>query len=301
MDEVLKDAGIRVEADPDNALVYRFYDARSGLELERFEVERRIGGIEPAPAAPQASPTAPSPAAPGSLPTASAIKVLGEGDSWINLLWPFSGFPKTFFDVLEGRHDARSLGWPGDEFKDMISKKQYKSGLQSGIYQAFIFSGGGNDLLGGGALANILKDKPAGNPSGEDCINRTELDNVMRRMRRGYRTLAQETAVWSPGTILVIHGYDYAIPRNNGKWIGSQLQAKGYDPLAQLSRDIIRLLVDRFYSSLQIVANENSHVELANLRNTVGNRWHDELHPNSEAATDVAAKIELAFGGAAVS
>ena len=45
------------------------------------------------------------------------LRLLAEGDSWCNLLWPVSGYPKTLVDVLSEQYYTVNLGWPGDTFK----------------------------------------------------------------------------------------------------------------------------------------------------------------------------------------
>jgi hypothetical protein len=41
-----------------------------------------------------------------------------------------------------------SVAWPGDTFEQMLSKRDYRQKIQSAIFDYFVFSGGGNDLLG---------------------------------------------------------------------------------------------------------------------------------------------------------
>lgn len=52
-----------------------------------------------------------------------------------------------------------SVAWPGDTFEQMLSKRDYRQKIQSAIFDYFVFSGGGNGLLGGGALSGFLRHK----------------------------------------------------------------------------------------------------------------------------------------------
>ena len=105
---------IRLEPAADDAFSFRFFDQSTGVELYREEVESFYSR-------------------PQSIPriftrdfTGTALRLCGEGDSWINLLSDISGYPKTFFDILGKKYRTRNIGFPGDTLKQIVDEKQYK-------------------------------------------------------------------------------------------------------------------------------------------------------------------------------
>jgi hypothetical protein len=277
---------VRLVAEADEGFGFKIVDPDTGRELTRAEVEELQAVYPPKQAVRTKS------------LSAASVKLCGEGDSWLNLLSNISGFPKTLFDILGETFPARNLAFPGDTFDEVLAAKQYKSVLKSGLYKVFIFSGGGNDILGGGGLTSLLLKKSEGHGSGDpaDYVNQQTMKQVMGRLGKGYRLAAKEAKVFEPRIRMLIHGYDYALPRKNGKWLGKPMQAKGYAHNEPIAPRIIAFLVDEFNSVLKSVAQENAHVRHIDVRGTVKTRWHDELHPKETAARDVAALFQKEIG-----
>jgi lysophospholipase L1-like esterase len=219
---------------------------------------------------------------------AKPLRVLGEGDSWINLLLPT--FPKTFFNVLGDTFPSRNIGFPGHTFEQILDDKQYVQVLSSGEYRVFVFSGGGNDVLGGGSLEKLLKPKSEGMGSSDpaDYVKSDKLKSVLKSLDAGYRLVAKEAKNAEPDILMLVHGYDHAIPRKNGKWLGKPLKAAGFSHDEPLSLKIIAFLVDSFNAMLANIAKDVGHVRHVDVRGTVKALWHDELHPTTTGAKAVA-------------
>jgi hypothetical protein len=276
-------AGLRMEKSKTHALVYHVYDL-AGERLTRSLFEKQFA--EPLERLRSQYPAA-----------EAEIRVCAEGDSWINILWPLSsilGHERTFFDVIQlsGNYQNVDLAYPGDTFDEILIKKEYEVALKSASYDYFVFSGGGNDVLGGGALNSFLKDRQDADPREpvETWLNMTNVESAINKLAQGYSTIVNETEVWASGkTTMLMHGYDYPIPRSGEPWLGKPLEDKGYHLITdavQIS-SIFKYLVNRFYDMLESIA-ENPVAHLIDLRNTVGDRWNDELHPKSQASTDIA-------------
>jgi hypothetical protein len=277
---------VRLVPESDEGFAFKIVDPDTGRELSRAEV-KELQAVYPPPHAARARSLA-----------AASVKVCGEGDSWLNLLSHISGFPKTLFDILGETFPTRNLAFPGDTFDEVLAAKQYKSVLQSGLYKVFVFSGGGNDILGGGGLTSLLRKKSEGHGSADpaDYVNQPVMKQVMGRLGKGYRLVAKEAKAFEPGILMLTHGYDYALPRKNGKWLGTPMQAKGYKHDEPIAPKIIAYLVDQFNAVLKSVAHDNAHVRHVDVRGTVKTRWHDELHPKEPAARDVAKLFEKEIG-----
>jgi hypothetical protein len=227
----------------------------------------------------------------------SDIRVCAEGDSWINILYPWSapfGYHPTFFDIIEdssGYYTA-STGYPGDTFEEMRAEKDYRTNVASGSFKFFIFSGGGNDILGGGALRSLLKWREE--VSGTDpkaCIHETGLEMALDVLRSGYKEISSDIRRLSRRTRMLIHSYDYAIPRADGPWIGRPMIDKGYN--LTKDRDLVRGIVKHLVDSYHVMLGSVPHTMLVDLRRTVGEgRWKDELHPMRAASRDIAGKFK---------
>ncbi|WP_029059162.1 hypothetical protein [Stappia stellulata] len=269
--------------DPEVALVYRIFgpDGRDETDDLRNRLRTALRNLEIAPGAGQ-------------------LRVCAEGDSWINILWPWSsafGYEKTFFDVIEGdsAYYTRSVGYPGDTLADMLAARDYRQLLASGTFDCFIFSGGGNDVLGGAALSRLLRDRPAtgaaATPAG--CIDPAALAAAVSDLAKGYDFIARDVTAADPDVKMLVHGYDYPRPVAGEPWLGVPFAARGYDLVADkdLIEAILMHLVDAFYDMLATIAASHAHVEVVDLRTIVAGRWNDELHPKETASLDLAAEF----------
>lgn len=226
------------------------------------------------------------------------ISIVIEGDSWANILWPISsvrGFDPNFVDIIDFESDTRVLnfGWPGDTLSNMLNEKEYRSTLRAAQRDFFIFSGAGNDVVGGGAIERLVQQRAAIDPSQpvQSWMATDLVADTYRRIFKAYGTIARECEVWAGGkTSMLVHGYDYVIPRPDGVWLGKPFQRRGYDLVADepIIREIIRFLIDGLYQTLEDLAKQFSIFHVMNLRNTVNDRWTDELHTERSASEDIA-------------
>lgn len=223
------------------------------------------------------------------------FKTCAEGDSWVNILWPLSkikGFNESFVDIIEAdpRCYVNNIGWPGDEFSDIVAKEQYRGPIQSGIFGFFILSGGGNDFLGGRSLARFVSPFSTGGGSNDPVayVRRDNLRAIFDEVERGYLRIIDNVRTWSPATQILLHGYDHAIPRSGGPWMGTPFSALGYDVDSPITASIIKLVVDDFYQLLDGVARNKRNVHVIDVRGKCANHWHDELHPDHVAAVKIA-------------
>ncbi|MBY3258708.1 hypothetical protein HFO09_29820 [Rhizobium laguerreae] len=224
-------------------------------------------------------------------------KICAEGDSWVNILWPISkvkGFNESFVDIIEGdrRCFVNNIGWPGDEFSDIVAKEQYKAPIQSGIFGFFILSGGGNDFLGGRSLARFVKPFSAGGGASDPWayVRKDNLKAIFAEVAAGYQRIIDNVQAWSRNTQILLHGYDHAIPRPGGPWMGTPFSALGYNASDPIAAAIIRVVVDEFYGLLADFDRRESGVHLINARGCCTGHWHDELHPDKSAAIKIAQK-----------
>jgi hypothetical protein len=234
---------------------------------------------------------------------ATAHKIVAEGDSWFRLphLWPF---PKTCIDFLQERgYSIANLAHWGDTLDEMLLKGEFWPYLNGGC-DLLLFSGGGNDVLGNGELASYLNQFDVGHtkPSDAPYYVRKEfydnLDDIVGNLESGLiRPMPRHKKI-------IMHGYDYVIPRPHGPWLGSAMEYRGLDPTfnAALCQAIIKLMINAYNSKLKSLASKYSGVFIhLDLRGTVAKtEWFDELHGKEAAAKKIALKFAKAIDGVTV-
>lgn len=221
------------------------------------------------------------------------LRLLAEGDSWCNLLWPVSGYPKTLVDVLSEQYYTVNLGWPGDTFKKILQEQQdvYRQPLQSNTFDYFIFSAGGVDFFT--ALTHYAKAYQEGDGSDDpnDYI-KPGFDRFLNTIGESYEGVAKQVTTWTSRTTLLLHGYDHAIPKPGGIFLGQRFEGLGYDVAGGMPRKIVREAIDRYYTKLFDVADKTGRrVSVVDCRGAVGTRWHDELHATTTGAGAIAERF----------
>lgn len=224
---------------------------------------------------------------------AARTKLLAEGDSWFNL--PDYIYPKTAVDFLGSDYDfdVSNIALWGDELEAMVTAKQYRQPLRSGLFGHFLFSGGGNDVLG--SIPAYVKPRRPGDTDpahAADYIKAT-FPQKISQMMGFYRTLANDARDATAGrVVLYVHGYANPIPKKGGHYLGGPLEMLGFDPVAHapLCRAIVAQMVKLFNDALQSFAQGTAHVVYSDLRPAMGERdWYrDEIHPNETGAKKIA-------------
>ena len=210
--------------------------------------------------------------------------IVSEGDSWFQ--YPL--LLKDTIDHVMDRYAVLSLGAAGDLLKRMADKREYMRALHDTGAEILLMSGGGNDLVAGGALASHLEAfhpdlKPEDYllPSFQALLDEalTHYGRMFRQVRDGF-----------PHVSILCHGYDYPVP-NKDRWLGKPMESRGIRDRT-LQKAIAACMMDHFNRRLRRLANTMPHVTYIDCRGTVGDhRWHDGLHPIDEGYGDVAAKF----------
>ena len=192
------------------------------------------------------------------------LKVLSEGDSWFNL--PF-WYPPTAIDVLDETLDMGRIARWSAEIAVMVAEKQYRVGLKAGIYRHFLFSGGGNDVLG--AIPTYVKKRNAAgtDPANPASFVKSTFGGKVAEIVGHYRTLAGDVrAMTDPDATLYVHGYANAIPKPNGKYLGRPLADLGFDPTSALAKGIVAHMVKVFNTAMIGFAASQSRVVYVDMR-----------------------------------
>lgn len=223
---------------------------------------------------------------------APRVKVLAEGDSWFNL--PDILMPKDAIDILGQTHNVVNVAIWGDTVENMLAQKQYVQKLRSGNFRHFLFSGGGNDVLG--SIGTFVKTRSPGDtdPANAPGYVRPSFATKVKSIITGYETLAEDVKrVAGSRTVLYIHGYANAIPKKNGPYLGKRLEALGFDPsvVGPLSKAIVAHMVGMFNTALLTFASSRANIVYVDMRpKLTAIDWNtDEIHPKETGARKVAA------------
>jgi len=242
--------------------------------------------------------------------------LVSEGDSWFQ-------FPVLLSDVIDqlaGDYNVWSVDSAGDTLQNMVfDGAEYMGALRrnSGKVQAFLFSGGGNDIIGEdgrgrSVITQILKRFQAGQPAAW-YIDTPAVEQKLRFVEDCYRRVLDNVAREFPELPVVCHGYDYALPGGGpgetrhpnwaavDKWLGRPMREElGIDD-PTLQRAIVHALIDRLNLLLQRLCGASYPSGLfknawhVDVRGTVGARWADELHPTDDGFAAVGGLFEGAL------
>ncbi len=232
--------------------------------------------------------------------------IVAEGDSWFRLPQIFP-FPNTCIDYLQQLGYAiTNLAHWGDTLDQMLLAGRFWPYIDGGD-DLLLFSAGGNDIIGNGGLATFLNmfdvdhTKPSDAPYYVKQGFFDNLEVVVSNLELG---LIRPMAARHANKKIIMHGYDYAIPRPQGEWLGSPMQSQGLDPTfnAGLCQAIVRLMIDAYNVRLKALASKYKDLFIyLDLRGTIGKaEWYDELHGNDAAARKIAAKFAKAIDAATV-
>lgn len=217
------------------------------------------------------------------------LRIVAEGDSWFE-------FPILLDDVVDqlNRNVAVfSIAAAGDTIADMAGEANFRNQVMPALDevkpQAFLISGGGNDMVGDGLKACLADFAPGRARRAGDYLT-PKLEENLARIRESYVSLFSRLLRANPQLKIFTHGYDLATPRlEGGEWLGAPFASKGFKD-SGLCREIIDLMLKRF-AGMHAGLEERfkGSVHFVNLMGVVGSAdWHDELHPTDAGFARVA-------------
>ncbi len=218
--------------------------------------------------------------------------IVSEGDSWFQ--YPIK--LDDVIDVLMKDYQILSLGAAGDLLSDMAVREEYATTIENENADILLLSGGGNDMLHSGRLRDYLFDYETGMDE-HQVLDRDSWDLFLRQLKNTYRSIFNSMTGRFPHLQIFFHGYDYALPREGGTWLGGPLEERGIPK--KLWKNVVRILIDEFNEVGKSLAVEfGSHITHVDCRGLVGatpGKWFDELHPKDEGYAKVAVKFAEAI------
>jgi lysophospholipase L1-like esterase len=258
---------------------------------------------------------------PNTDPSLNKRLILAEGDSWFtiagiptsNLLYSFR-FKKMTMIV--------NCAMPGDTIKHMSEiegNHVFRTALSPEGYNwdLILLSGGGNDLIDtAGKLLLPRQQRGAKSMKNtKDYCDTEKLDELIANIQQGYRRLVGlRDTDGSPAKKkpIVVHTYDYAVPRDSrarffsvpllGPWlypavVNAEIPKKDW---IKVSKYLIDKLAKGILDLEKVDKLKNFHVvdtrkslKMAALGTTGDNGdWLNEIHPNSDGYKKLARAIE---------
>ncbi len=217
--------------------------------------------------------------------------IVSEGDSWFQ--YPIL-VEDTIDHLLTRKYAIRSLDAAGDTLENMVESGEYIDALRQTGASVFLFSGGGNDVLGGGHLYDFLRDYDGMLTPAQHILPgfKALLDEAIANYDKIIRSVEK-----LPGDILILcHGYDWPLP-NKGRWLGKPMERHGIKD-AIFQRGIVAEMINRFNARLGQLLAGFANAQHLDLRGVVGDTladWQDELHPTSTTFAKVADRFDKAI------
>ncbi|WP_353475337.1 GDSL-type esterase/lipase family protein [Salipiger sp. H15] len=252
------------ESQPPGALAARIEEARSSIAFDL----KTGGGFE-------------------------GLRLVAEGDSWLTYPVVLKAIAEQLAEEPDLAVFARAAA--GDTMADWAARSDLAQKVTELSADAVLLSGGGNDLLARAPLAALLFPYSDG-ATAEALLDGAALSARLAEVVAGYRQIMSQLLAARPGLVVLAHGYDHFLPREDGPWLGAVLAEKGIPP--DLGREVIALVVDRLATALQELAAAVPGFYPVDLRGAIGtslNSWHDEVHPRNAGFARAAERVHYAL------
>ncbi len=204
------------------------------------------------------------------------IKILAEGDSWFQYPDPRTPMDDIIEHLMKD-YAIYCVSAAGDTLVNMVSGiENLKTLVREKQPDLFLFSAGGNDIVGPELKQYVLDPQPGFQAA--DYISGA-YEDFLKSASEYYSTLFDELVAVSPNLKMICHGYDRAFPQLKGDWIGPVLAEKKIPE--ELWHPIVSEMIDRFNVTLKsLVTQYPGNLLHVDCRGGVGNEpeWRDELH-----------------------
>ncbi len=214
--------------------------------------------------------------------------IVSEGDSWFQ----YPVFLDDIIDNISQVYPTKSLGGAGDTLRHMLKEKEFVDAIKDTNADFLLISAAGNDVLGQGHFSALLTPFQKG-MTAADILNQTAADAMLDTVCEGYTRIFEAALKAKSDLYILTHGYDYAIPRPGGKWLGMPLQEAR---VPENMWDIVIIeLIDKLHKRLSDLAeNYKTNVRHIDCRKSVTHAeryWYDEIHPNNLGFSRIAERF----------
>jgi lysophospholipase L1-like esterase len=225
------------------------------------------------------------------VPATFSPAIVALGDSWFwypnnNLIYPLQRIINA-----NGAQPILVLGANGADAEE-YTKETYTRQLERVLdrnlgygrtVRAVFLSGGGNDVAGTDDFPPLLKADCSGAQAAEDCFRAGEPQRIARTIAGYLKSVHDLVQQLVPGTPVLVHTYDYAIPNGKGflglgQWLRDPMDSVGV--ARALQRRVVRLLIDAL-AQAQVDAMTPTFLSIEARDTLVPDEWANELHPTA--------------------
>jgi hypothetical protein len=248
------------------------------------------------------------------------LNLLADGDSWFDYPVPSLEHPPTdvivsLTDLLNLNPKPLKLAHYGDATTALLGTSK-RDVLISTLkdpahapFDAILFSGGGNDLVGD-AFRFWLKDAASVGGDFTHAVNYDALSDIADIVRRAYLDLIAVRDAYGNGCYLFFHQYDYATPTNAsvceglvGPWLQPSFVDRGWasPPVdAQFlanGRSVVAEILGYFAKMLDGLCTATNKVVVVKTQGALNpdTDWANELHPTHDGFGKIAGKFQQAL------
>ena len=229
----------------------------------------------------------------------TAKRCLAFGDSWFQYPPRPIDIEKQLARAFKGTLFLNEAVPGRDSAQWKLSLPRVQREIGTFRFDAILMSGGGNDVVGDELLEFVKTPAQAQSagatdwgpipPEVLDHVRLERFEHALAYAIADFREVVQYRNLYSPGTIVFVHTYDYIYPDGDpftlgpvtvGPWAKPSLDAVGLtDPDRQ--RIVTSWLLDRFADALSAFASQNANVRVVDSRGTLTSKrqWQNEIHP----------------------
>lgn len=246
------------------------------------------------------------------------INIVAEGDSWFAyppewlIAGPNSNVMDHILDHLTKKGLVNTLCRPsnGDTAVNMMKGSQYKAlskllKSKGDKVDLYLFSAGGNDIVGEEDLLPLLKPYKDGNTA-DQCIKKGKLKEKLDAVIGAYEKLLKLRDRLAPDMQIVTHTYDIAKPAKDGAeflwgveisepWIYPSLTHPTINIPDELHVDIVRILLGGFATRIKALETRSKGFYVEDTQGTlrIGHTadWLNEIHPTPSGFKRIARKF----------
>jgi len=242
------------------------------------------------------------------------LRILAEGDSWFEYPLPITHGDGVIYQLeqLLG-YEIANMAHHGLEVEQMLGlsiRQDIIARLTDPRVQfdALLFSGGGNDIVGD-QFCIWLKDSPP-IPSPDQMFDMNAVNSALAILESEYRELLDIRDQYSPETVVFAHAYDF--PPITGKgvcgagpWLKPSLDY-AYKHLGVSNPDpndefiVVKTILQMFGSMLDRLAADPTVdkfvvVQTQGTLTPDASDWQNEIHPSSAGFIKIAEKFQASL------
>ncbi len=180
--------------------------------------------------------------------------------------------------------------------------RRLKDGL---VYDAMLFSGGGNDLVGDQFVTWLKDQGPVASP--DQMFDNDALNAGINLLEAEYKELIDIRDHNSPGTVIFVNCYDF--PKVTGEgvctlgpWLKPSLDYV-YEQMGVVNPDpkqeflVVKALLERFSKMLQTLASTADKFVVVGTQGTLNpdTDWQNEIHPSTDGFVKIAVKFQVSL------